>query len=80
MSKRPHDFTNGPDVTPRTREVLQNEQWYGNRSPQWRVGKDQRPAQTADEAEALRHKLVKRLRQQATNNPAAEALANRLDS
>jgi hypothetical protein len=74
------DYSRKPDVTARTREILSNERWYTNGPPQWPVGKAQHPAQTAGEAETERLKLIKRLRLDGPDDPAAQALADRLDS
>src|SRR4051812_46328213 len=72
--------SNNREVTPRTREILSKKQWFGNGPPQWRVGKAQRPAQTADEAYDERLQHVRRLHRHAPHNLAVQALANRLDS
>lgn len=80
MRKRIYNFKDCPDVTPRTREILSEERWYGNGPPHWLVGRKQGPAQTAHEAHDGRRKVVKRLRRYAASHPGAEALPDRLDS
>jgi hypothetical protein len=80
MPKRISTHAHDPDVTPRTREILQNEKWFGDGSPRWLTGRDQRPAQTAEEAHENRRKLIKRLRKHLQKFPDAEALIARLES
>jgi hypothetical protein len=80
MPKRQNTYVNSSDVAPRTREILQNEKWYGDGSPRWLTGKDERPAQTAEEAYENRRKLIKRLRKHLQTFPEAEALIARLES
>src|SRR4051794_11019697 len=80
MSSRRIQRADNQEESPRTREVLQNEGWYGNGPPQWQVGKAQSPAQTADEAHDERLKLIKLLRRHGADNPQAQAVAERLDS
>ncbi len=80
MPKRINKYRDYPDVTSRTREILDDEEWYGDGPPQWREGKAQRPAQTADEAHDVCLKLVRRIRRHAADNPEAQSLADRLDS
>src|SRR5688500_4261541 len=80
MPKRQNTYVNSSDVAPRTREILQNERWYGNAPPHWTTGKAKRPAQTAEEAHENRRKLIKRLRKHLQKFPEAEALLARLES
>jgi hypothetical protein len=80
MPRRTNKYSDTPDVTPRTREILRQERWYGNGPPQWLVGREQRSAQTAHEVYDQRLQLVKRLRRYSVIHSGADALADRLES
>jgi hypothetical protein len=77
MLQRPNADIRYPDVSPRTRDILKDERWYGNGAPQWLVGKAQNPAQTASEAHDQRLKLVTRL---LRHGPETHAVADRLNA
>ncbi|GEO17783.1 hypothetical protein MAE02_54790 [Microvirga aerophila] len=80
MLKRTRDYSQWPDVTALTREALQNENLFEDSGPQWFIGKAQRPAQTAGQAQGEREKIIKRVRRDAPDDLAAQAIADRLDS
>jgi hypothetical protein len=80
MPKRQNKYADSFDVAPRTREILQNERWYGNGPPHWTTGKAKRPAKTAEEAHENRLRLIKRLRKHLQKSPETEALLVRLKS
>jgi hypothetical protein len=60
--------------------LLRSERWFRNREPRWTEGHLNRPAMTAQEAEARRRQTVKLLRRHGKSDPAALKLAAKLES
>jgi hypothetical protein len=71
--------THPVQTSPLICEVLESKRYEGNGPPHWRVGRNNKPCQTAEEAEQQRRKLIKRLRRYGQENRTALALAHRLD-
>src|SRR5687767_6557510 len=60
-------------------QVLRDRRWFGDGPPHWTVGRDQRPAETAQDARHQAHAIIAFLKKHGSENRQARALARTLN-